>query len=105
MLGLEVLASKLKTKKEFILNFSKLHIFCMTLRCNHSCIYCQVTRKSENADKHIYDMSDEVLAKSIDVMLQCPSRAITMEFQGENRCWPLSRLRKLSSSPSRKMKQ
>ncbi|EPC4025506.1 His-Xaa-Ser system radical SAM maturase HxsB [Aeromonas salmonicida] len=82
MLGLEILASKLKTKKEFILNFSKLHIFCMTLRCNHSCIYCQVTRKSENADKHTYDMSDEVLTKSIDVMLQCPSKAITMEFQG-----------------------
>jgi uncharacterized protein len=81
-LGIEILASKLKTKKEFINDFSKLHIFCMTLRCNHSCIYCQVSRKSENADISRYDMSDEVLSKSIDIMLQCPSQSVTMEFQG-----------------------
>jgi len=81
-LGVDILASKLKTKKEFITDFSKLHIFCMTLRCNHSCIYCQVSRKSESANMTHYDMSDEVLSKSIDIMLQCPSDSITMEFQG-----------------------
>lgn len=82
VLGLEILASKFKTKKEFITDFSKLHIFCMTLRCNHSCIYCQVSRKSENADINRYDMSDEVLSKSIDIMMQSPSKSVTMEFQG-----------------------
>ncbi|MGR5369911.1 His-Xaa-Ser system radical SAM maturase HxsB [Photobacterium damselae] len=81
-LGSDILASKLKTKKEFIIDFSKLHIFCMTLRCNHSCIYCQVSRKSEDACNKKFDMNDEVLSKSIDLMLQVPSPSVTMEFQG-----------------------
>ncbi|MFA0477506.1 His-Xaa-Ser system radical SAM maturase HxsB [Vibrio splendidus] len=82
VLGYDILASKLKTKKEFIIDFSKLHIFCMTLRCNHSCIYCQVSRKSESSCSEEYDMSDEVLSNSIDIMLQAPSQSVTMEFQG-----------------------
>ena len=81
-LGLDILASKLKTKKDFILDFTKLHIFCMTLRCNHSCSYCQVSRKSEGANIKKYDMGDEVLSHSIDIMLQAPSKSVTMEFQG-----------------------
>lgn len=80
-LGDEILASKLKTKKAFIDGFSKLHIFCMTLRCNHSCIYCQVSRKTENCGTK-FDMSSSVLDKSIDIMLMTPSEDITMEFQG-----------------------
>ena len=47
-INVDLLASKYKTKKLFIEDFSKLHIFVLTIRCNHSCIYCQVSRKSES---------------------------------------------------------
>ncbi|WP_104040750.1 His-Xaa-Ser system radical SAM maturase HxsB [Vibrio hyugaensis] len=93
-LGMEILASKLRTKKDFIVGFSKLHIFCMTLRCNHSCSYCQVSRKTENADKGCYDMSDEVLERSIDIMLQSPSMSVTMEFQGGESLLALNQVKK-----------
>lgn len=77
-----LLSSKIKTKKSFINDFSRLHIFVLTIRCNSSCLYCQVSRKSEKCDSSKYDMSDEVLQKSIKLMLQTPSDSITMELQG-----------------------
>ena len=81
-INVDLLASKYKTKKLFIEDFSKLHIFVLTIRCNHSCIYCQVSRKSESASKYIYDMSDDVLSASIQLMSEVPSNHVTMEFQG-----------------------
>ena len=77
-----LLASKYKTKKSFIDGFSKLHIFVLTIRCNHSCTYCQVSRKTENANIDTYDMSENVLIASIKLMLETPSKNVTMEFQG-----------------------
>lgn len=76
------LASKLKTKKSFIDFFSQLHIFVLTIRCNTSCIYCQASRKSCQSDPRRFDMSDEVLDKSIDLFLSMPSPMLTLEFQG-----------------------
>jgi hypothetical protein len=43
---LDVLATKYRTKKSFLTGFTKLHIFVVTLRCDHSCHYCQVSRQS-----------------------------------------------------------
>src|SRR5438093_982996 len=34
---LDVLATKYRTKKSFLNGFAKLHIFVVTLRCDHSC--------------------------------------------------------------------
>lgn len=77
----ELLAAKYRTKKSFLEGFTKLHIFVTTIRCNQSCQYCQVSRHSETASISS-DMSLEVLQKSIDMMLQSPASAVTMEFQG-----------------------
>ena len=74
------LASKYRTKKSFLDGFTKLHIFVTTLRCNQSCPYCQVSRQNEDAGS--FDMSDEAMFRSIDLMLQSPAKAVTMEFQG-----------------------
>lgn len=79
---LESMASKYFTKKSFLEGFTKLHIFVTTLRCNQSCPYCQVSRQGEAADSGAYDMSPEVLEKSIRLMLASPAKSITMEFQG-----------------------
>ena len=76
----EALASKYRTKKSFLDGFTKLHIFVTTLRCNQSCPYCQVSRQNESAGA--FDMSEEMLHRSVDLMLTSPAKAVTMEFQG-----------------------
>jgi len=46
--NLEVLANRLRTKKTQTLSFASLHIFVITLRCEHTCQYCQVSRVSQS---------------------------------------------------------
>lgn len=77
---IDVLATRYRTKKSFLDEFTALHIFVVTLRCNHSCHYCQVSRVTEN--KNDFDISIENLNAGIDHMFKSPATAITMEFQG-----------------------
>lgn len=77
---IDILATRYRTKKSFLENFTALHIFVVSLRCNHSCHYCQVSRVTEN--KHSYDISIVNLEAGIRHMLNSPSPSITMEFQG-----------------------
>lgn len=77
-----LLASRYRTKKSFLDNFSQLHIFVLTVRCNNSCVYCQASRKSCQSEQTRYDMSPAVLEKSVDLFLSMPSDKLTMEFQG-----------------------
>jgi His-Xaa-Ser system radical SAM maturase HxsB len=77
---LDVLASKYRTKFEFIYGSTKLHIFVVTLRCDHSCHYCQVSRQTLN--KGEFDMPQQVATKAVDLMLESPSPHITLELQG-----------------------
>ncbi|RXP46858.1 His-Xaa-Ser system radical SAM maturase HxsB [Lutibacter sp. HS1-25] len=77
---LNLLANRYRTKKSFIDNFTGLHIFVLTLRCNHLCHYCQVSRKNEKNE--LFDMQYENIDLSINLMFKTPSVAITMEFQG-----------------------
>jgi hypothetical protein len=41
---LEVMATRYRTKKSFLDHFTSLHIFVISLRCEHTCHYCQVSR-------------------------------------------------------------
>jgi His-Xaa-Ser system radical SAM maturase HxsB len=77
---IDLLATKYRTKYSFIDGFTKLHIFVVTLRCDHSCRYCQVSRQT--ADKSTYDMSFETAEKSVDLMMGTPARNVTLELQG-----------------------
>ena len=74
------LAVRLRTKKAFLADFTALHIFVLTLRCNQNCIYCQASSKKENEKK--YDMSESDLHSAIKLMMKTPAPTITMEFQG-----------------------
>jgi uncharacterized protein len=76
----ELLAMKLRTRYDRLAHFTRLHIFVVTLRCEHSCQYCQVSRQSENKIK--YDMSPEVACKAVELAFRSPSRDIKIEFQG-----------------------
>lgn len=77
---IDVLATRYRTKKSFLDDFTALHIFVVSLRCNHSCHYCQVSRVSENRQE--FDISIKDLTSGIEHMFRSPSPSITMEFQG-----------------------
>jgi len=77
---LDVLAVKVRTKFDHLNGGTKLHIFVVTLRCEHSCHYCQVSRQT--ATKGEFDMSTDTVDRSISLMLDTPSEQITLELQG-----------------------
>src|SRR5258705_4895764 len=76
----DLLATKYRSKKSFLSGFTKLHIFVVSLRCEHSCHYCQVSRVS--ADRALYDMSKETASRALDLVFRSPAPAIKIEFQG-----------------------
>jgi uncharacterized protein len=76
----ELLAIKLRTRYARLAEFTGLHMFVVTLRCEHSCHYCQVSRQSE--DKVKFDMTSETASKAVDLALRSPSQNIKFEFQG-----------------------
>lgn len=77
---IEVMATRYRTKKSFLDHFTALHIFVITLRCEHTCHYCQVSRVSE--DKNSFDMHRVHIDSGIALMMQSPNPHVTMEFQG-----------------------
>jgi His-Xaa-Ser repeat-associated upstream radical SAM protein len=77
---LDIIATRYRTKKSFLDNFTALHIFVISLRCEHTCHYCQVSRVSE--DKESFDMQKFHIKRGIEIMMQSPNSHVTMEFQG-----------------------
>lgn len=77
---IRMLATKYRTKKSILRDFTTLHMVVPTLRCNSSCIYCQVARKDMDADS--VDMSKETAKRIVKLIFQSPSQFIKIEFQG-----------------------
>ncbi len=77
---IRMLATKYRTKRSFLSGFTRLHIFVVSLRCEHSCHYCQVSRVSP--DKARYDMTQETASRSLDLVFRSPAPEISIEFQG-----------------------
>jgi len=80
LIPIKLLATKYRTKRAFLEGFTRLHIFVVTLRCDHSCHYCQVSRVSMNRSK--YDMTPESARAALDWVFRSPSRYLKIEFQG-----------------------
>lgn len=78
--GIDLLALKVRTKLSPLANFTGLHIFVTTLRCEHSCPYCQVSRA--NDDRREFDMTEDTAIRALDLVFKSPSPAIKIEFQG-----------------------
>jgi len=78
--AVSLLAAKYRTKRSFLAGFTGLHIFVVTLRCDHSCHYCQVSRVSANRQK--YDMSAATAERALDLAFRSPANPIKIEFQG-----------------------
>lgn len=77
---LELLALKTRTRYRRLPEFTALHLFVVSLRCEHSCPYCQVSRQS--LDKDRYDMSWETAERALAATFASPSRNLKIEFQG-----------------------
>jgi uncharacterized protein len=78
--AIDLLALKVRTKLRRLADFTGLHIFVVSLRCEHSCPYCQVSRQS--GDKTAFDMSPETAWKALTLVFRSPSPNIKIEFQG-----------------------
>jgi His-Xaa-Ser system radical SAM maturase HxsB len=69
-----------RTRKAFVQDGPALHLFVVTLRCDHSCQYCQVSRAAVDAAG--YDMSREDAAAAVARVFESSSPSLTLEFQG-----------------------
>lgn len=78
--ALDLLAIKYRTKHSHLAEFTGLHIFVVTLRCDHSCPYCQVSRVSQ--DKQAYDMTEETARAAVELVFRSPNHYLKIEFQG-----------------------
>lgn len=78
--ALDLLTIEVRSRAERIAEFTGLHIFVVTLRCDHSCQYCQVSRQS--VDRGRFDMSEVHADKAVEFAFRSPNLNIKIEFQG-----------------------
>lgn len=78
--AIDLLALKTRTRTRRLPNFTDLHIFVVSLRCEHSCPYCQVSRQSD--DRKAFDMTPEIAERAIDLAFRSPAPSLKFEFQG-----------------------
>lgn len=88
------LLSQYRTRKSYLENGPALHIFVVSLRCHHSCSYCQVSRQPTTAER--FDLSDEHARCAVDRLFEWPSKDLTVEFQGGEPLLHFERVRSLT---------
>lgn len=81
------------TRKSFLLEGPSLHIFVVTLRCDHSCQYCQVSRVAVDAAGFDMSQADAVLA--VNRVFESSSQDLTLEFQGGEPALLFDRVRQI----------
>ena len=74
-----LLAIKLRTRMRRLPDSTGLHIFVVTLRCEHTCRYCQVSRQS--AAKSEFDMTEETARRALELAFRSPSPYLKIEFR------------------------
>lgn len=78
--AVDLLALKYRSRVARVAEFTALHMFVVTLRCDHSCHYCQVSRQTE--DRANFDMSREHAEQAVRMVFRSPARRLKIEFQG-----------------------
>src|SRR4030042_6392766 len=77
---IDLLATKYRTKREFLRSFTGLHMVGVTLRCNQRCNYCHAS--SQPVDQQRWDMTPETAINVVQKIMGSPSEVIKIEFQG-----------------------
>ena len=78
--AIDLLAAKMRTRHSQLPQLTSLFMFVVTLRCEHSCPYCQVSRQTQ--DRNAFDMKREHADKALSIAFSSPARHIKLEFQG-----------------------
>ncbi len=78
--SLAPLLSQYRSRKSYLIGGPALHIFVVSLRCHHTCGYCQVSRQGVNAQA--FDLADSPAELAVDRLFEWPSPELTIEFQG-----------------------
>lgn len=78
--AVDLLSIKLRRRLSHLAHVFGLAIFVVTLRCEHSCPYCQVSRQSD--DKAAFDMSEETARLALASLMSSPLQNVKIEFQG-----------------------
>ena len=89
----EMIAAQYRTRKSFLRGGPALHLFVVTLRCDHSCLYCQVSRQGPLKTR--FDMSEQTAKLAVDRLFEVPSGTLTIEFQGGEPLLAFDRIRML----------
>jgi len=79
-LSIDLLATKMRSKRAYMRDFTALHMVVTTARCSCICDYCQASSSDPGAKN--MDMTVEVADKVVDVIFGSPSPGIKIEFQG-----------------------
>ncbi|MEN5116795.1 His-Xaa-Ser system radical SAM maturase HxsB [Luteimonas sp. TWI662] len=74
------LLSQYRTRKSYLFGGPALHIFVVSLRCHHTCNYCQVSRQQTSATD--FDLDQKSASLAVERLFEWPSRELTIEFQG-----------------------
>lgn len=78
---IETLATKYRTKNRFLYDYTSLHMFVVTYRCNQSCTYCHASSQNEVSSSD-FDMDKMTAINSVEFVFNSPSQNIKIEFQG-----------------------
>lgn len=97
---LQLLALRLRSRMMFLRETTALHLFVVTLRCEHSCPYCQVSRRSSDHER--YDMSEQTAMRGLTVALSAPPKNIKIEFQGGEPLLNFDLIRKIVEEAERR---
>jgi len=79
--ALNMLATKYRTKKAFLNDFTTLHMVVPTIRCNCRCLYCQVSSRADGT-VGTADMSADTARKIVRTIMEGSADSIKVEFQG-----------------------
>lgn len=77
---IHLLATKLRTKKGYLRNFTVLHMIVVTAYCNCDCHYCHAS--SSAPEDGPLNMSLDTARAVTDMVFQSPSPIVKIEFQG-----------------------
>ncbi len=78
--SLAPLLSQIRSRKSYLVGGPALHIFVVSLRCHHTCNYCQVSRQDTSATA--FDMERMHAEQAVERLFEWPSQELTIEFQG-----------------------
>ncbi|WP_371234452.1 His-Xaa-Ser system radical SAM maturase HxsB [Pseudomonas sp. QE6] len=87
------MAAQYRSRKDFLLQGPALHLFVVTLRCNHTCQYCQVSRAPLAGDGH--DLSEQDALDAVERVFESTSPVLTLEFQGGEPLLAFARIRQI----------